>query len=77
MCNVIAFAAGHIETVAELERIAGPRETWTLIEPRGEIGPLRDDECLCWVNVPATLGAAGYTCTSGWEEHGVDWFATA
>ena len=58
MCNeAMNVATGdYYDSIGELKALAGGSVKW----PTDNGDHLPDNNCLCWVNIPATLVEAGY-----------------
>ena len=67
MCTQIRFDGDWLETVGEL------REVLSLIEwDRVYSPPFRDSQCLCCVDVPATMKANGLSFTEEMGDYVVE-----
>lgn len=60
MCQTITIGDDWLETIGDVRRVLG-RDAVVLL-PARNADPLtvKDDECLCWVDMQATADRAGY-----------------
>lgn len=72
MCVQIVDPCGSLidhqnDLVTFLETVGRPG----VLVMRDGMTPNRD-ECLCWVNIDASLLGSGYVAVSAWDSHGTD-----